>query len=119
MHGNQHGFARQQWIEEMHRTEPGLSWRSMDQETRMQKADQKAHVIQTGSFLVLPGIKGTWREVGSNNLSGRLHCSDLDTASGAIYCGSSGGNIWLGSFRGVDKFNTKSINGQFRLFAVK
>lgn len=110
--GHKNDQGRQQWIEQMHSTGTGISWRAMNQEARMKKTEQRSRLIQTGDFLVLPGITGTWREVGSNNLSGRIHCSDLDTKSGAIYCGSSGGNIWLGSLK-----NKKwtSLNEQLRM----
>ena len=45
-------------------------------------------------------LDGVWEERGSNNLAGRVHTVDVDFDTGIIYCGSSGGNIWIGSING-------------------
>jgi hypothetical protein len=111
---------RKKWIEQMHRAAPGVDWRAIDRATRDRKAvkrlaERKA-LLDKGALQ--PGVPvienietvamlGTWNERGSDNLSGRMHTSDVDPETGIIYAGSAGGNVWVGNLAGT---NWISIN---------
>lgn len=100
---------RKEWIEQMHKSAPGVNWKAMDQKTRSLKAKERSKINtkkkdsrDTPRRVSTNGnITGTWREAGSNNLSGRMHVSETDTTDGFIYCGSAGGNIWKGNLDGT------------------
>jgi len=105
---------RKEWVESMHRAEPGINWRVIDRETRRAKAERRLAekpstrtAVATGSTesyseTVADGLlHGTWTERGSANLSGRMHTADVDHERGLIYNGSSGGNIWRANLDGT------------------
>lgn len=96
---------RREWIEEMHRTEPGVDYRVIDRETRRAKnasrlAKSATSMSVTSEPVAEGRLFGTWRERGSNNLAGRMHTADVDFERGYIYNGSSGGNIWRANLDG-------------------
>ena len=90
--------SKAEWMEKMHRAAPGVNWRSVDQNTRLAK--YQLNTAQTPTRA--QDASGTWREIGSNNLSGRMHCADYDAASGLLYCASSGGNVWRSDLSGSE-----------------
>ncbi len=94
--------AREAWKESMHRAEPGLNWRAIDNETRELKAAQYYALRYHKQFSTLSvsdtfargAIFGTWSERGSNNVCGRTHTADIDFETNTIYVASAMGNIW-------------------------
>jgi hypothetical protein len=88
--------GKAEWIRLMHSTAPGLDWRAEDTKTRAAKYERKTKPALPQH----PTAEPAWREIGSNNLAGRMHCADFDAASGLLYCASSGGNVWRGDLNG-------------------
>jgi hypothetical protein len=97
------------WYENMHRAAPGVNWRAMDAATRLanynafqnQSAQRNSpNQILTQEILANGNLIGQWNERGSANNAGRIWVADLDTATGAVYCGSDGGNVWKGDMNG-------------------
>jgi len=105
--------SRKEWIEDMHRTAPGVDWRKIDEQTRrdknLRKLALRKDLINSGK---LPAkgkyietfnnrdLVGYWEEKGSNNLSGRMLTTDYDVANNIIYGASQGNNIWVGDLEG-------------------
>ena len=98
---------RIKYYEDMHRAAPGVNWKAIDEETRRVKAMDKFRKIQEAGYTrtalesqmdtVADGqLVGRWREIGSANLSGRIHLAEYDVSDGAVYLASAGGNIWKG-----------------------
>lgn len=98
--------AREKWMKQIHKTEPGIDYKILDNETRHNRslARQKARPsIQQALETIADGkISGTWTEKGSKNQAGRMLSADIDFTSGQIYAGSAGGNIWRGNLDGSD-----------------
>ncbi|MEW6468343.1 MAG: T9SS type A sorting domain-containing protein [Bacteroidota bacterium] len=112
----------EQWYEYMHKCAPGTDWRKMDAETRQQKYAERyrsRHIplVCSQETLANGNLVGEWKERGSVNCAGRIWVADLDTATGAVYCGSDGGNVWKGDMNGSNwavlndklKFDIKMI----------
>lgn len=96
---------RREWIEEMHRTAPGVDYHVIDRETRRAKRELRLAKGAAPSYATSEPVAdghlfGTWVERGSNNLAGRMHTADVDFERGYIYNGSSGGNIWRANLDG-------------------
>jgi hypothetical protein len=88
--------SKAEWMEKMHWAAPMVDWRSMDQKMRL----DKYHLNKIQAPLGVLGLTDAWREIGSNNLAGRMHCADYDAASGFLYGASSGGNVWRADLSG-------------------
>ena len=111
---------RKEWMENMHRSAPGIDWKKIDDKTRNQKylsktlnrknSLQSSHGLQ--SALLIPG---EWYERGSNNQAGRIRTSFIDYDNEDIYCASSGGNIWRGN---LDGSNWISLNDYYQIKGV-
>ncbi len=88
--------AREKWIEQLHKAAPGVNWRMMDYETRLEKAKYYQNKNSAKSQIEIAGgaLTGNWRETGSMNQAGRTHLVEYDYNTDSIYCASSGGNIW-------------------------
>lgn len=97
---------RKEWIEKIHRTAPGVDWRAMDKQTRLNRyaefvASRQAGRSASDPVVILDGmLQGRWVEKGSNNLAGRTRFADYDTVSRKIYLVSDGGNVWKGNLDG-------------------
>ncbi len=93
---------REEWIQMMHRAEPGLNWKVIDAETRDAKAKQfttqklsKHSTLSTPSDTFAGGrLVAKWLERGSTNVSGRTHTADIDFETDTIFVASAMGNIW-------------------------
>ncbi len=102
------------WYEGMHKSAPGVNWKQVDATTRHQKyfsrIDKQQNNSQRNSLpnvltqevLANGNLTGQWNEKGSANNAGRIWTADLDTATGAVYCGSDGGNVWKGNMNGTN-----------------
>ncbi|MBC8478877.1 MAG: hypothetical protein H8D46_00315, partial [FCB group bacterium] len=118
---------RKAYMEQMHRAHPDTDWKSMDENTRREKALAKTDLRRSVYNSSSSGesktarfsdrdVVGSWAEKGSNNLSGRIHTAEIDWENGMIYCGSSGGNIWRGTIYGTD---WESMNDYFQIPDIK
>ena len=100
---------RKNYFKQMHKASPDTDWGQMNQDYRTSrsvaatqfrsKLNPSFATNYTESFFNRD-LEGAWEERGSNNLAGRVHTVDVDFDTGIIYCGSSGGNIWIGSTNG-------------------
>ncbi len=106
--------GRKQWIQERHRAAPGVDWELMDLKTRFAKAQkrQKQSNQKTVETLANGNLTGEWREIGSNNQSGRIRYADVDVNNNLLYCLSQGGNVWKGDLNGN---NWQVLNDYFRI----
>lgn len=104
------------WIEQMHKTAPGVDWRAMDKETRLQNyLNFLANKYnRSGGIVTISGanLEGNWVEKGSGNLAGRTRYADLDTSTNKLYIASDGGNIWKGNLDGT---NWEVLNDQLQI----
>jgi len=105
-------LKREQWINEIHRTAPGVNWRKMDEQLRYQRMKGNSFFIK---YKQSKSIQGNWKEIGSRNQAGRIHLSEIDSANGVLYCASSGGNIWKGNLNGTQ---WKSLNDHFQIKSI-
>ena len=81
---------RQEWMQNMHRADPEVNWKKMDQDTRMdkiiaktinRKMDNPSHQNNNTERT----IPGQWYERGSNNQAGRIRTADVDFENNQIY----------------------------------
>jgi photosystem II stability/assembly factor-like uncharacterized protein len=86
-----HSRLRKQWIEEMHRTGPGVDWRAVE------RANGLAEQTRRNLLASSPAQAELWGEVGSANLAGRMHCAALGPDGASLYAGSSLGGLWRGN----------------------
>ena len=101
---------RKEYFEMMHKSSPDTDWSRINQDyrdSRSTEATQWRNNLNSNIFdnysetFFNRDLQGVWQERGSNNLAGRVHTVEVDFDEGIIYCGSSGGNIWIGSLNGV------------------
>jgi hypothetical protein len=81
---------RVEWIESLHRHEPGLDWRALDAATRAQKREARA--LNPEAPFAVPA--GTWRERGARNQTGRVSDVDYDPATDRLTAFAHGGQLW-------------------------
>ena len=112
--GDSH-LERQRWMEQMHKTAPGDDWRKIDRDNikNLRETRRAARLMKSGSDIIEIGegrIRGEWNEKGSHNLSGRMHCIDVDFENGHIYGASAGGQVWRGTLEGEDWTSLSDYN---------
>lgn len=98
-------LERRKWIEGMHSAAPGVDWKQMDLDTKdkLRESRKTTRNLKSGKGPIVIGndrLTGEWIEKGSNNLSGRMRCIDVDFDNGHIYGASDGGQIWKGNLEG-------------------
>ncbi|MBD3301547.1 MAG: T9SS type A sorting domain-containing protein [Candidatus Eisenbacteria bacterium] len=87
-------IRRQEWIDSLHRTAPGVDWRAIE------NANRAAHALERQA-LVEQGIRtDDWTEIGSANLAGRTHATAYSPDENMIYVGSNLGGVWRGTLAG-------------------
>ncbi|MBS1904265.1 MAG: hypothetical protein JSS75_11220 [Bacteroidetes bacterium] len=95
--------AREAWMRQMHRAEPGLNIDAIDAAMRETKFEQLFErrsqlgmrpLATTLDTFAGGRLVGAWSERGSNNVCGRTHTADIDFDTDSIYVASSMGNIW-------------------------
>lgn len=92
---------RLQWIEQIHKCDTNINWRTINYEVRKEKAKLRKDYSKNKSGIISIGtLEGQWRETGSQNLAGRTHYTEYDSETDSIYCASSGGNIWKANLNG-------------------
>jgi photosystem II stability/assembly factor-like uncharacterized protein len=104
---------RDEWIQQMHKSAPEHSWRKIEQENQIYRISKKSdnHPVDTS----LHFLNGSWREIGSKNLAGRVLITEYDAESNQIICASDGGNIWISDY---DDISWEVINDDYRIQEV-
>ncbi len=115
------GYA--QYIEQMHRAAPGTSWRDIDHQTRLQLMRSHQHLpvpaLRSGyawETFANGNLTGYWREIGSNNIAGRIVATDYDPTSNMVYAASISGSIWRST---LDGSNWEVLNDHFRISKIR
>jgi hypothetical protein len=98
---------RREWMQRMHRAEPGVDPLQLDaayrQQRMMEMQQARATLHEAGAdaddFLKVDtrAVSGVWRERGSVNQAGRTTGYIHDAATGEGIVLSHGGNLWMGS----------------------
>ncbi|MCF8295045.1 MAG: T9SS type A sorting domain-containing protein [Bacteroidales bacterium] len=108
--------SRIEWIEQMHRTAPGTDWRQIEAQNHLSKLSQRmtsSYVMPASSLEIIPGaLEVEWKEIGSNNLAGRMLYSTIDWTDSVLYAASEGGNIW---YRDWPEGSWSSMNDHFNI----
>lgn len=90
--------ARKEYFELMHRAAPGVDWRAIERENGLQAMDRRQAAILTSED---PRAAGTWREFGSRNQAGRMHCVAWSPDGVHLYAGADRGGLWKGERDGT------------------
>jgi hypothetical protein len=89
---------RKSYIEAMHRAEPDTDWKKIELINRLEKhyAYRKSKPFQKSADIeIIPNVlHASWKELGSNNLAGRMLFAEIDWQDSTLYAASEGGNIW-------------------------
>ncbi len=120
-------LKRQEWINTMHRTAPGVDWREMDEQTRLEMYQERLPALQEAAAegrqksgiiesIAEGSLTGQWVEKGSGNLAGRVHCVDIDFAANKLYAAADGGQIYVGT---LDGQNWESISDPYRIANIQ
>ncbi|MFH2002826.1 MAG: hypothetical protein ABIK28_24365 [Planctomycetota bacterium] len=92
---------KRQYHENMHQAAPGIDWKSMEKQNGLEAMDRKRHRLEA----ILDGADrntATWRELGSRNLAGRIHCAAWSTDKQYLYAGADRGGLWKGERNGTN-----------------
>ena len=100
--------ARRAWVEGMHRAAPGTDWRAIERANGLAAQERRRGALATAgagtgkgrSSMAATSI-GTWRELGSRNLAGRMHAAVRSTDGQSLYAGSSLGGLFKGGLDGT------------------
>ena len=76
--------GRKQYIADMHRAAPGVDWKAIERENGLALQAHRENDRETDK----------WNEIGSRNLSGRMHCAAISVAGDSLYAGSDRGGLW-------------------------
>lgn len=113
--GNQ--YAREQWIEQMHRAAPGVNWRDIERQNQAKRHEDRlsnrySAQLRNGYEVVADGnLKGYWAERGSRNQAGSVVKTTFDSENDLIYLVSDGGTIFRGA---VDGSDWRVVNQDFK-----
>ncbi len=81
---------RRAWIDEMHRTAPGVNWRAFEK-ANGQREQARRNAIGARR---MTASGAAWQEIGSRNQAGRMHCAALSPDGETLYAGSALGGVW-------------------------
>lgn len=103
--GEENEAARQAYIEHIHRTSAQDNWQAIEMENRFLRMKQRVEKLKSGTRgiqdTVAQDIIGTWQEVGSQNVTGRIVYADWWQPTGEIYAAADGGSVWRGKDDGT------------------
>lgn len=116
---------RKAWLQDMHRTEPGVNYKVLQNEilhkkmSLMNKVRKNIDLSELQKYVSDNGkVSGVWKERGSKNLAGRIHTADVDLINNIVYAASSGGNVWQGYLNG-DNWKCLNNSAQFNIQNIK
>jgi hypothetical protein len=113
---------REKWMEQMHRTGPGVNWQAMDEASRWAKYQQYCGMAgatnKTATADTLAGglVIGEWKERGSVNNAGRIVYAELDTTTNMIYAAADGGQVFRGNW---DATGWTPLNDKLKIPGIK
>ena len=115
--GDDAGSARLAWIEYMHKTADGVSWRGIEADNRRAERarlagrtrDLAARGVRADS--IAPGLYGTWHERGSTNQAGSVQGTDYRPGTDELYTVGAGGSLWAGP---ADGSAWRVVNQEYR-----
>jgi hypothetical protein len=95
------------WMEQMHRTAPGTSWRQVENRTRLQRRQsslpgQGRAPCDSPIDFADRQVSGRWIERGSNNQAGSIVEVAYDREEDRIWLISAGGTLWSSSRKKID-----------------
>jgi len=92
-------LKRELWIESMHRTAEGTSWRKIELQNRQEQIRaRKNNVSRDGQEEIADGLLyGEWFELGSQNQAGSVHVTEYDAEADQIWTVADGGTIYKGN----------------------
>ncbi|PHN05810.1 T9SS type A sorting domain-containing protein [Flavilitoribacter nigricans] len=100
LHSDDLHSERKAWIELMHRTAPGTSWKQIEYQNQYDRSllRQRSGNGRSDCNLLyeVPGtdISGRWVERGSNNQAGSVFETAYDAVNDDIWLISAGGSLW-------------------------
>lgn len=89
--------GRKEWFARMHKAAPGVDWRAIERENGERAMERRRASFD--SPLPTKAVSA-WKEVGSSNQAGRMHCVSISEDKTKLYSGSSLGGIWRGNIGG-------------------
>ncbi len=89
--------ARREYVEMMHSAAPGVDWRAIEQQNGLDAMERKRQARRDPPARSRAAY---WRELGSRNLSGRMHTAAWSPDGQTLYGGSDRGGIWKSDLDG-------------------
>lgn len=93
---------REAWLALMHRSAPGVDWKKIEYENRLQRHFKRHRQLKTredcGEVTTFANgwLQGHWIERGSNNQAGSVHNVTYDATNDKLWLISAGGTLWRG-----------------------
>ena len=98
--GEENSKAREEYIAHIHRAAQGVNWQAIEMENRFLRMKERFEKLQHGTRgiqdTVAQDIIGTWKEIGSLNVTGRIVYADWWQPTGEVYAAAEGGSVWKG-----------------------
>jgi photosystem II stability/assembly factor-like uncharacterized protein len=85
---------RREYVDKMHRAAPDVDWKAVEKRNGLAAMARKMERIKNPAAMTT--AVGTWRELGSRNLAGRMHCAAWSPDGQTLYAGSDRGGLWKG-----------------------
>lgn len=100
------------WLEDIHRTAPGVDWRTLEYNTSWKRHQYRSQSRLTRDYENHANglLIGAWNERGSSNQAGSILATAYDTELNALFAISAGGNLFRGDLNG----NWKVVNQDLR-----
>lgn len=106
------GEKRRAWFELMHKAAPGVDWRSMDRNFRIDVSEKRnSRRLKTQEPFAGGLIDGEWIERGSLNQAGSVVAVEYKPDTDELYTISAGGTLWKSK---LDGSNWKPLNEDLR-----
>lgn len=100
--GAGHEAQRDEYIENMHRTAPGINWHSIEmQNAKALNLVRSLQAKTTSNDTIAGNIIGEWQEVGSKNQAGRVLFAEYNPTTHDVFAAADGGSIWKGKDDGT------------------
>lgn len=110
---------RDAYFEHIHRAAEGVNWQAIEMENRFLRMKQRYELLKNGTRgtkdTIAQDIIGTWEEIGSLNVTGRILYADWWQATGEVYAAADGGSVWRGK---DDGSNWELMNNLFELDGI-
>ncbi len=110
-------YRRELWLESMHRTAPGVNWRQLEYQNRL----DHVHAYGSNKINFRSGceietfanglVVGRWQERGSLNQAGSVFDTEYDPLTNEIWLVSAGGTLWKSK---LDGNNWEVVNQDFQ-----